>query len=422
MTLLDDCKNALETSDEKALDSLQLQLALQPNETKLDLLGQLMPSIETSLRQGTDASELLQTLARDQSFDDLTRIIPVSAIHEGLYSGIPELQQALLSLLRSDLVAQTELLYDALTLLADPESPVGVVSGAHSALVGLVKSQDGQLAQRRLSSDPACLKVLRAMKTEVVTASRLQGLLLDTIEQFRFPSYLYDTNDWDMYRDDPLALYVLIEYYTSLFKADMSFVGALPDALKRLLGFFEPDELLNSLLDSVLVQLVGVLSEDEDTLWQLDTQFKLGKRFIVDKERGLDYEFLANLSPRYIYEHYSDEVRNVPLRVETLLVYVHLCSYEPTFALLGLESSAIANLPFMARYTLLLALSESEWGLKKVLSFPSLLDAELEPQDLNPESKQLRDLFLQRLLETNWKERAERALNGDQAPQIEMQL
>lgn len=426
MTLFEECKTALETDDTKALDSLQLQLALQSNETKLELLSNLVPYIETSLRQGVDeSSELLQTLARDQSFDELAKIIPVEAIHEGLISGLAALQQALLSLLRQDLVAQTELLYDALVLLADPDSPVGVVSAAHTALVGLVKSADGQLVQRRLTSDPACLKVLRAMKTEVVTASRLQGLLLDTVSEFRFPSYLYDTSDFDMYRDDPLALYVLIEYYTNLFRADASFIQTLSGTVKHLMSLFEPDELLNSLIDSVLVQLTGVLStEDPDTVWQLDTELKLGKRFIVDKERGLDYEFLANLDPEYIKEHYSDAVRTVPLKVETLEVYVHLSSYQPTFVLLqGLESSStIANLPFMARYTLLLALSETEWGMQRLLSFPSLIDSELELQDLNPESAQFRDLFLQRLLSTPWKGRAETALNGEKAPQIEMQL
>lgn len=427
MTLFEECKTALETHDTKTLDSLQLQLALQSNETKLDILANLMPYIETSLRQGVDeASEVLQTLARDQSFDQLTKIIPVEAIHEGLNSGLSALQQALLSLLRQDLVAQTQLLYDALVLLADPDSPVGVVSAAHTALVGLVKSSESQLVQRRLSSDPACLKVLRAMKTEVVTASRLQGLLLDTVAEFRFPSYLYDTTDFDMYRDDPLALYVLIEYYTNLFRADASFIQSLSGStVKHLMSLFEPDDLLNSLIDSVLVQLTGVLSaEDPDIMWQLDTQFKLGKRFIIDKERGLDYEFLANLNPEYIQEHYSDSVRAVGLKVETLEVYVHLASFQPTFALLpGLESSStIANLPFMARYTLLLALSETEWGMKRLLSFPSLIDSELELQDLNPESQQFRDLFLQRLLDTQWKDRAETALKGEKAPQIEMQL
>lgn len=66
MTLFEECKTALETDDTKALDSLQLQLALQSNETKLELLSNLMPYIETSLRQGVDeSSELLQTLAHD---------------------------------------------------------------------------------------------------------------------------------------------------------------------------------------------------------------------------------------------------------------------------------------------------------------------------------------------------------------------
>lgn len=426
MTLFEECKTALENDDTKALDSLQLQLALQPNETRLELLNLLMPYLETSLRQGSDeASEVLQTLARDQSFDELTKVIPVEAIHEGLQSGLPGLQTALLGLLRQDLVAQTELLYDALALLADPDSPVGVVSASHNALVSLVKSADGQLVQRRLTSDPACLKVLRAMRTEVVTASRLQGLLLDTVAEFRFPSYLYDTSDFDMYRDDPLALYVLIEYYTNLFKADASFIQSLNKTVKHLMSLFEPDELLNSLVDSVLVQLTGVLSsEDPDMFWQMDTQFKLGQRFIVDKERGLDYDFLANLNPEYIKDHYSDSVRTIPLKVETLEVYVHLASYQPTFVLLnGLESSsAISALPFMARYTLLLALSENQWGMQRLLSFPSLIDAELELQDLNPESKEFRDLFLNRLVDTQWKERAEVALKGEKAPQVEMQL
>lgn len=422
--LADECIAALETSDTKALDSLQLQLSLQSNETKLELLETLMPYIETALRQGTDeASEVLHTLARHQPFDLLTRIVSVKAIHEGLNSGFPSLQQALLGLLRVDLVAQTELLFDALALLADPDSPVGVVTAAHDALVALIKT--GKLVQRRLSTDSQCMVVLRAMKTDVVTEARLQSLLLATVADFRFPDFLYDTKNFDMFKDDPLALYVLIEYYTNLFTADMSFIQKMEPTVRKLLQLFEPDSLLNSLIDGVLVQLIGVISnEGPELFWSLDEDLQLGQRFIVDKERGLDYDFLANLNPEYIFDHYLDSCRNIPLKVDTLEVYVHLVSFQATFKLLpGLESSQnIAQLPFLARYTLLLALSETEWGMNKLLSFPSLIDSELELHDLNPDSKQFRDLFLQRLLHTQWKDRAEKALHGEEAPRVEMQL